>query len=75
MEFHYSWLLILIALEAWEKPKYSVFCDRRGKCGATRYKTLCDITHILSRGNPMQEFFHVHIGDAGENCRYMEDFT
>jgi hypothetical protein len=31
-EFHYSWLLILIALEAWEKPKYSSFCDMRGKC-------------------------------------------
>jgi hypothetical protein len=40
MEFHYSWLLILIALDTWEKPKYSTFCDRRGKCHATRYETL-----------------------------------
>jgi hypothetical protein len=40
MEFQYSGLLILIPLDACEKSKYSIFCDRRGKCCATRYETL-----------------------------------
>jgi hypothetical protein len=40
IEFHFFCMLILIALEAWEKPKYSFFCDRRLKCGAKIYETL-----------------------------------
>jgi hypothetical protein len=39
-EFHYSWLLILIALVGWKEPKFSTFVDRKGKCYAVRYKTL-----------------------------------
>jgi hypothetical protein len=27
-KFHYSWLLILIALESWEQLKFSMFCKR-----------------------------------------------
>jgi hypothetical protein len=26
-EFHYSWLLILIALVGWREPKYTYFCE------------------------------------------------
>jgi len=39
-KFHYSWFLILIALVAWEEPKYPSFCDRRGKFHIARYITL-----------------------------------
>jgi hypothetical protein len=48
-KFHYSWLLILIALEAWEKPKFSMFCERRGRCGTTRYETLRHNTDAKQR--------------------------
>jgi hypothetical protein len=37
-EFHYYWLLILIALDVWEKPKYSMFCGRTGRCGIAKYE-------------------------------------
>jgi hypothetical protein len=40
MKFHCLWLLILIALVAWEETKYSTFLYRRGKCCATRYISL-----------------------------------
>jgi hypothetical protein len=39
-EFHYSWLIILIALAGWQEPKFSTFLDRVGKCYATRYESL-----------------------------------
>jgi hypothetical protein len=39
-KFHYSWLLILIALVGWKEPKFSSFLDRKGKCCAVRYETL-----------------------------------
>jgi hypothetical protein len=39
-KFHYSWLLILIALVGWKEPKFSSFLDRKGKCCATWYETL-----------------------------------
>jgi hypothetical protein len=39
-EFHYSWLLILIALVGWKEPTYNVFLQRTGKCGTTRYTSL-----------------------------------
>jgi hypothetical protein len=48
-KFHYSWLLILIALDAWEKPKYSMFCGRTGRCGAVRYETLRHNTDAKQR--------------------------
>jgi hypothetical protein len=34
--FHYSWLLILIALVGWREPPYSYFCDRIGHFHATQ---------------------------------------
>jgi hypothetical protein len=39
-EFHYSWLIILIALAGWQEPKFSSFLDRKGKCYAARYESL-----------------------------------
>jgi hypothetical protein len=39
-EFHYSWLLILIALVGWKEPKLSLFVDKKGKCYAVRYENL-----------------------------------
>jgi hypothetical protein len=33
-KFHYSWLIILIALAGWQEPKFSTFLDRVGKCYA-----------------------------------------
>jgi hypothetical protein len=38
--FHYSWLLILIALVGWREPPYSYFCDRIGHCHTTRYTSM-----------------------------------
>lgn len=38
-EFHYSWLIILIALAGWEEPKLSTFLHRKGKCYAVRYES------------------------------------
>jgi hypothetical protein len=35
IDFHYSWLLILIALVWWREPPYSYFCDRIGRFRAT----------------------------------------
>jgi hypothetical protein len=39
-EFHYSWLLILIALIGWKEPVYNKYIERIGKCGTTRYTSL-----------------------------------
>jgi hypothetical protein len=39
-EFHYSWMIILIALAGWKEPKFSSFLDRMGKCYAARYESL-----------------------------------
>jgi hypothetical protein len=39
-EFHYSWLLMLIALMGWKEPPYSYFCSRIGRCHATWYTSL-----------------------------------
>jgi hypothetical protein len=36
-EFHYSWLLILIALMGWQEPTYNLVLPRTGKPGATCY--------------------------------------
>jgi hypothetical protein len=43
-DFHYSWLLILIALVGWKEPTYSVFLQRIGKCGVARYMSLRSTT-------------------------------
>jgi hypothetical protein len=38
MEFHYSWLLILIAFTTWNEPEDAQFLGLRGKsCLATKY--------------------------------------
>jgi hypothetical protein len=42
-EFHYSWLLILIV--GWKELTYSMFLQRIGKCGATRYMSLRSTTN------------------------------
>jgi hypothetical protein len=39
-EFHYSWLIILIALGGWQESNFSSFLDRKGKCYAARYESL-----------------------------------
>jgi hypothetical protein len=39
-KFHYSWLLILIALVGWKDPKYNVFCHRIKKCRTKQYEKL-----------------------------------
>jgi hypothetical protein len=39
-EFHYSWLMILVALAGWQEPKYTAFITRMGKCYAARYESL-----------------------------------
>jgi hypothetical protein len=39
-EFHYSWLLILIALLGWKELKYSFFATRPNPCHTTRYLSL-----------------------------------
>jgi hypothetical protein len=39
-EFHYSWLMILIALIGWKEPPYSYFFHRVGRCHATWYMSM-----------------------------------
>jgi hypothetical protein len=39
-KFHYSWLIILIALIGWGEPKYNGFYQRLGKCHTTKYTNL-----------------------------------
>jgi hypothetical protein len=39
-EFHYLWLLILIALMGWHKPTYTMFLPRKGKCGVVCYTSM-----------------------------------
>jgi hypothetical protein len=40
IEFHCSWLIILIALAGWKEPKFLTFLDRMGKFYAARYEFL-----------------------------------
>jgi hypothetical protein len=40
IKFHYSWLLILIALIIWKEPKYSFFSTRPNPCHRMRYLSL-----------------------------------
>jgi hypothetical protein len=47
--FHYSWLLIMIALVRWREPPYSYFCDRIGHFHATQY------TSMGSTSDPKEE--------------------
>jgi hypothetical protein len=44
-EFHYSCLLILIALVGWKEPTYSLFFPRKGKCGTMHYMSLQSTTY------------------------------
>jgi hypothetical protein len=44
-KFHYSWLLILIALIGWHEPTYTMFLTRTGKCGTTHYTSLRSIAY------------------------------
>jgi hypothetical protein len=39
-KFHYSWLLILIALVGWREPKYTYFCKRTTRFRTSRYISL-----------------------------------
>jgi hypothetical protein len=39
-DFHYSWLLILIALVGWREHKYTYFFERSNHCRAMRYLSL-----------------------------------
>jgi hypothetical protein len=39
-DFHYSRLIVLIALAGWKEPKFSMILDRMGKCYETRYESL-----------------------------------
>jgi hypothetical protein len=39
-EFHYTWLIILIALVGWKELKLSTFLDRMGRFYASKYESL-----------------------------------
>lgn len=39
-KFHYSWLILLIALIEWKEPPYSHFCEWIGRCRAAQYTSL-----------------------------------
>jgi hypothetical protein len=40
IEFHYSWLIILIPLAGWQEPKFSSIMDREGKFYESIYDSL-----------------------------------
>jgi hypothetical protein len=55
-EFHYSWLIVLIALIGWGEPTYSHFCDRVGKFHATRYTSLGNTSDPKQRSGNASTF-------------------
>jgi hypothetical protein len=55
-EFHYSFLLILIALIGWREPKYTYFCERNSHCRATRYILLGSTSDSKSRSENASMF-------------------
>jgi hypothetical protein len=40
MEFHYSWIIILVALVGWKNPKYTMFLQINRRWSATQYESL-----------------------------------
>jgi hypothetical protein len=61
-KFHYSWLMILIALIGWKEPPYSYFCDRVGRCHATWYTSMGSTLDSKRRS-----------GNANTFSRYLSD--
>jgi hypothetical protein len=55
-EFHYSWLLMLIALIGWREPKYTCFCERTSCCHATRYISLGSTSDSKTRSENASMF-------------------
>jgi hypothetical protein len=61
-EFHYSWLLILIALIGSKEPPYSYFCDRVGHFFAAWYTSIGSMSDPKGRS-----------GNVGTFMRYLRD--
>jgi hypothetical protein len=58
MEFHYPWLLILIAFTAWEEPEDAQFLGLRGKpCLVAKYHNFWYTTNKRRQINTNVEFF------------------
>jgi hypothetical protein len=73
-EFHYSWLLILIALVGWKEPVYSMFLQRVGKCGATRYTSLRSTTYPKTK-KVNNDVFALYLSKIQNHLdQHMEDF-
>jgi hypothetical protein len=73
-EFHYSWLLILIALVGWKEPTYNMFLQRTGKCGTTRYTSLRSTTDPKEKKINNDVFTLYLMEIQNQVSRHMEDF-
>jgi hypothetical protein len=59
-EFHYSWLITLIAFMGWKEPRYVVFCTRPKPKGA-RYLLLkagTNYRHKRKNGIIFESYLH-----------------
>jgi hypothetical protein len=65
-KFHYSWLLILIALIRWKETPYSYFCDRVGHCHATRYISMGRTSDPKRKSRNVNTFAH-YFSDIQDN--------
>jgi hypothetical protein len=65
-KFHYSWLMILIALIGWKEPPYSYFCNRVGRCHATRYTSMGSTSDSKRRSGNANTFSQ-YLSDIQDN--------
>jgi hypothetical protein len=75
-EFHYSWLLILIALVGWKEPTYNVFLQRTRKFGASRYMSI-QITIDTNENKINSDVFSLYLTNIQsmlEDTWHMENF-
>jgi hypothetical protein len=59
IEFHYSWLIILIAFMGWREPRYVNFCTRPKPNQGERYlllKAMSDARHKRMNGSIFEEY-------------------
>jgi hypothetical protein len=58
-EFHYAWLIILIALVGWGEPKYNGFYPRPGKCPCNNIYNIKAHLRCKTKEGKFQYIFHV----------------
>jgi hypothetical protein len=68
-EFHYSWLLILIALMGCKEPTYTMFLQRTKKCDATCYTSLLSTTDCKEK-KTSSDMFTLYLMEIQNRLEY-----